>query len=119
MSRLICGALARTRSASASLQHPAFAESPKASSPALDLRHEIRVAVAHVMRMEPARVQPPVPARDSVKNGVILGAIIGGAYGAVGAAFNDPELPTSGKVFVLWTSAAVGAGIGWLTDWLT
>jgi len=96
---------------------PAFAESPKpASRPALNLRQEIRVAVAHVIRSAPARVQ--AASRDSVKNGVIIGAIIGGAYGAVVAAVSDGELSTSGKVGVLWTSAAMGAGLGWLIDWM-
>ena len=97
---------------------PAFAEPTTPSSPAPNLRQEIRVAVAHVMRSAPVRAQPPAPARDSVKNGVIIGASIGGAYGVFVTTIVGDELSTSGKVGVLWTSAAVGAGLGWLIDWL-
>jgi hypothetical protein len=60
--------------------------------------------------------QPSAPRRDSVRNGVLWGAAIGGAYGTFVAVKIGDELSTSGKVGVLWTSAAVGAGIGWLVD---
>ena len=117
MSRVMSGAVGMLV---ALLVHaaPALAQSPKPSSPAPNLRQEIRVAVAHVMRSAPARGQAPAPARDSVKNGVVIGAVIGGVYGAVFAALSGGELSTSGKVGVLWTSAAMGAGLGWLIDWM-
>ena len=115
MSRVMCGAVG-VFVALLVYAAPASAQSPTPSPPAPNLRQEIHVAVAHVMRSAPARVQ--APARDSVKNGVIIGAIIGGAYAVVATIIIGDELSTSGKAGVLWQTTAVGAGIGWLIDWL-
>jgi uncharacterized protein YcfJ len=79
-----------------------------------DLRREIRASVRATLPT--AHTQPAK--RDSVKNGVIIGAVVGGVYGAVAAVISRDELSTSGTIGVVWTSAAVGAGIGWLIDWL-
>jgi hypothetical protein len=64
------------------------------------------------------RVQTAKPPRDSVKNGVLIGGAVGLGYG-IGVAIaldHGGELGVERAIMLPLTTAAAGAGLGYLVD---
>jgi hypothetical protein len=75
-------------------------------------------------KINPARITR-LTVRDSPSNGAKIGALIGGAAGAVGAivlgsiAANEGGDAAAGAVLLVAAGIGTGAGVGWLGDSLT
>lgn len=76
-----------------------------------------RGGALHITRRDVRRVDLVLPGPDNVKNGAIIGAIAGAAYGMIVVRETEDEILGS-RVGVALTTAATGALVGSLIDWV-
>jgi len=77
-----------------------------------DSGKELGLPKADVLKVE----SQDKPNSDSLMNGPMWGAILGGGLSALGVAVSRDDVPANEAAFVIVLSASLGAGIGFLGD---